>query len=182
MSEMLLAKHCAPALAGIKPANIVSCRKSFSLNAELEKLNRELNRCDIYAEILCECKSRAVVIVYRKNVLERHLQMTDNRKFLSRFGYSGCNTIREYFNVLKQRLGCSAFPHEIGIFLGYPVNDIECFIRNPNEGCLLVGEWRVYHDPEKAKKLFRRFNSCRKALMRQLSEEGKTLAEIFSAA
>ena len=54
MSEILLASHCAPALAGIKPANIVSCLKSSGLKSDIEKLNNELNASGIYAEILCQ--------------------------------------------------------------------------------------------------------------------------------
>ena len=81
MSEILLASHCAPALAGIKPANIVSCLKSSGLKSDIEKLNNELNASGIYAEILCQCESRAVVIVYRKDVIERHLGLKCHRDF-----------------------------------------------------------------------------------------------------
>lgn len=182
MSEILLASHCAPALAGIKPANIVSCFKSSGLKSDIEKLNNELNASGIYAEILCQCESRAVVIVYRKDVLERHLELKCHRDFLATFGYPETGTVSDYFDVLKKRLGCKRFPHEIGVFLGYPLNDVKSFINDPNEGCLLVGEWKVYHDREEAEKLFGRYNSCRKALVRQITERGKTLVEIFAAA
>ena len=76
MLEALLAYHCAPSLAGIKPANIAACQKSKfpDLHADIDKLNSELNRKDIYIEILCECERRALVIVYRRSVLEKYLQ------------------------------------------------------------------------------------------------------------
>lgn len=182
MLETLLAQHCAPALAGIKPANIVACPKSVISNGAIGKLNKELNSTGIYAEILCECKSRAIVMVYRKSVLEKHLNSGSEREFLKNFGYPESGTLSGYFAVLKKRLRCDSFPHEIGVFLGYPLKDVESFIRHPNEGCLLVGEWKVYHDPENAERLFSRFDSCRKALLKQVTERGKTLAQIFCAA
>ena len=184
MLEALLAYHCAPALAGIKPANIVTCQKSRipNINSELEKLNNELNHKDIYIEILCECERRALVIVYRKSILEKHLQSHFNRAFLSQCGYPEIGSLADYLNVLRTRLDCDSFPHEIGVFLGYPLHDIYCFINHRDDGCLLIGEWKVYHNVEEAEKIFNRFKACRKALVRQITERGKTLAQVFCAA
>lgn len=109
MSEILLASHCAPALAGIKPANIVSCLKSSGLKSDIEKLNNELNASGIYAEILCQCESRAVVIVYRKDVLERHLGLKCHRDFLATFGYPEAGTVSDYFGVLKNGSAVKGF-------------------------------------------------------------------------
>ncbi len=184
MLEALLAYHCAPAFAGIKPANIAACRKSEfpDLHNDIEKLNNQLNCRDIYIEILCECKRRALVIVYRKGVLGKHLQGYNNRAFLSCYGYPEDGSLADYMNILKERLSCDRFPHEIGVFLGYPLHDIYCFINHRDEGCLLIGEWKVYHNACEAKKLFSRFKSCRKALVRLITERKKSLAEIFCAA
>lgn len=184
MLEALLAYHCAPALAGIKPANIAAFQKAQfpDLHSEIEKLNHQLNRKDIYIEILCECERRTLVIVYRKSVLEKHLQIYNNRAFLSCYGYPKTGSITEDLNVLRNRLDCDSFPHEIGVFLGYPLHDIYCFIHHRDEGCLLIGEWKVYHNAEEAQKLFSRFKSCRNALVRHVTEQGKTLAQIFCAA
>ena len=184
MLETLLAYHCAPALAGIKPANIAACRKNCfpGLSSELERLNRQLNCRDIYIEILRECEKRALVMVYRRSVLEKHLQSRGSRAFLAQYGYPPEGGIDECLRFLKTRLDCDSFPHEIGAFLGYPLRDIYCFINHRDEGCLLVGEWRVYHNRENAEKLFRRFRKCRTALVRNVTREGKTLAQIFCAA
>lgn len=183
MLEALIARHCAPALAGIKPANIASCQKSRipDIHGEIERLNSQLNGSDIYLEIICECEKRALVMVYRKNVLEKHLQKRNNRVFLSKYGYPETDGISDYIEYLKTRLMHDAFPHEIGVFLGYPLRDIYCFINHRGEGCLLIGEWKVYHDAENAQKLFVRYNACRKALVKRVAD-GRTLAQIFCAA
>lgn len=184
MLEALLAYHCAPAFAGIKPANIAACQKSKypGLHSELEKLNGELNCKGIYIDILCECEKHALVIVYRKSVLDKHLHQSANRAFLSHYGYAKDGNFDDYVNTLKSRLDGDSFPHEIGVFLGYPLRDIYCFINHRNEGCKLVGEWKVYHNAEEAKKTFSRFKACRKALFRRVTQRGRTLAQIFCAA
>ena len=48
--EAKIAYHCAPALAGIKPANIVNVPKSVSvdIHSEIEKLNGKMNVKDIF--------------------------------------------------------------------------------------------------------------------------------------
>lgn len=184
MLERLLAYHCAPALAGIKPANIASCRKSRfgNLHSDINKLNNQLNKKDIYIEILCESDNRALIIVYRRSVLEHHLKSHNNKAFLSCYGYSENSTLADYLDMLRERLDCDNFPHEIGVFLGYPLHDIYCFINHRDEGCLLIGEWKVYHNVEEAEKKFSRFKSCRKTLLKRITEQGKTLAQIFCAA
>lgn len=182
--EKIIAYHCAPALAGIKPSNLVSIFKDrvSDIHSEIEKLNRQLNCKDIYIEAIHECSSRVLAIVYRKKVLARHLKKSNCADFLQAFGYSAQGTIEEYISHLKYRLLNSAeFPHEIGVFLGYPINDIYGFIHHKNDGCLLCGEWRVYENAEKAQKLFLRYRACRKAVSKRVAN-GCTLAEIFCSA
>ncbi len=184
MLEALLAHYCAPAFAGIKPSNIATIQKSQipNLHCEIDRLNKELNCRDIYIEILCECERRALVMVYRSAVLQKHLSRSGETTFLGRYGYEECISPSDYIGKLKSRLGCDGFPHEIGVFLGYPLRDIYCFIHHRSRGCLMVGEWRVYHNADEAARLFSRFKSCRAALVRMVTEKGKTLAQIFCAA
>lgn len=183
MVEELLARHCAPALAGIKTANIVTCRKTegVDIHGELASLKEQLCSVDICLEILCECERRVLVIAYRRSVLEKHLSVRQNKAFLSRFGYGDAETVAEYLDILRTRLNCDSFPHEIGVFLGYPLRDIYCFINSRDDGCLLNGEWKVYHDAEGAARMFGRFEACRRAVSRKVAE-GKGLAQIFCAA
>lgn len=183
MLENLLAYHCGPALAGIKPANIVACQKlRFSdLHSKIIKLNNELNKTNIYIEILCECESMMLLIVYRKNVLEKHLQCKENQNFLKTYGYSENMQIDQQLAKLKTRFRENGFPHEVGVFLGYPLHDIYGFINHRDDGCLFTGDWKVYQDVETAKKLFLRYKACKKAILKRITN-GATLAQIFCAA
>lgn len=183
MLESLLAYHCGPALAGIKPANIAACNKTriSNLHKKIKLLNEELNKTNICIEILCECNASALVIVYRKNVLEKHLQNKDVRAFLTAYGYRKDMQVNEYLNFLKERFKENGFPHEVGAFLGYPLHDVYGFINHRDKGCLLTGDWKVYKDAENAKKLFLRYKACKKALLKRVAN-GATLAQIFCAA
>lgn len=180
MLELFIANHCAPALAGIKPANIAMCQKCNiqNIHEQIITLNKQLNTHDIHIDILCECKKRAMIIVYRKSVLESHLLDRKNKAFLTHYGYINLKNTNEYLEFLRLRLNCDFFPHEIGVFLGYPLHDIYCFINHRDKGFLLTGDWKVYHNAEEAKKLFRRFKACKKAVSNKVAS-GQSLAQIF---
>lgn len=182
MVENLVAYHCAPALAGIKTANIASFVKSDTPNVrdEIDRLNAQLGSRGICLEVLCECDKRVLVMAYRKKVLAEHLKKAENRRFLMKFGYSPCGSIEDDIARLRTRLTDGTFPHEIGVFLGYPLYDIYCFIKHRDQGCRLCGEWRVYHDADYAQKLFDRYKNCRNALKKRV-DSGRTLAQIFCA-
>ena len=88
-TEYILAYHCAPAFAGIKPSNIASCSKSDNPNiaCQVKTLNEQLNKNDIYIDVLCECGERVLVMVYRKQKLCEYLQREDIKSFLCDNGY-----------------------------------------------------------------------------------------------
>ena len=46
------------------------------------------------------------------------------------------------------------FPHEIGILLGYPIEDVKGFIENAGRDAKCCGQWKVYSDPRDAKRRF----------------------------
>ncbi len=180
--EKIIAYHCAPALAGIKSANIVSYHKSGIKDIEdkIIQLNAQMNKKGIYFENLCWLENGAVIMVYRKVVLEKTLDDEKIYRFLRTFGYPERVTAEGYIEFLKSRMLNQEFPHEIGAFLGYPLHDIHGFLYHKDYGCLLCGEWRVYKDAERAKKLFDRFAACRQAVVKRV-KMGYTLAQIFCA-
>ena len=72
------------------------------------------------------------------------------------------------------------FPHEIGLFLGYPIEDVVGFIRYAGKGCKLSGLWKVYGDAEAASRLFDRLSRVCHAVTRRV-DKGETLLEVFAA-
>ena len=46
-------------------------------------------------------------------------------------------------------------PHEIGVFLGYPIWDVKGFIDNKGKDFKYCGTWKVYNNTDYAKIYFR---------------------------
>ena len=73
------------------------------------------------------------------------------------------------------------FPHEIGIFLGYPLGDVIGFIQNLGKNCKCTGCWKVYCDECSAKKTFDKFKKCTEVYTR-LWSQGRTVLQLTVAA
>lgn len=69
------------------------------------------------------------------------------------------------------------FPHEMGVFLGYPLGDVKGFIEHHGKEYLCSGYWKVYQDEQKAKSTFQLYQSVRDAVL-QLIMAGSNLYEI----
>ncbi len=181
MTEKTVGYFCGPTLAGIKPSNIVSCYKEQmpDIKEKIVSWNEKLNEKGIYFEPLCECERRILLMVYRKDNMKKILEKTEIAEFLKVYGYIDPKNLETCLCRLKQRISSCEFPHEIGVFLGYPISDIKGFINHRDEGCIFTGEWKVYGDAENARRIFSQYASCRKEIIRRL-QSGVKLAEMWA--
>ena len=90
----------------------------------------------------------------------------------------GLRPCLEYFKGRLDRAG--GFPHEIGLFLGYPLADVLGFCALGGACAKLCGYWKVYGDVEYAKACFRRFDESRAFLCGGL-KEGRSLIQLLAA-
>lgn len=181
--EETLAFHCAPALTGLKPASLISCdyEQYPLLEGDLLLLNRQLNPAGIFFRPVCRCDSRVLLLVYRRQTLAQHLREHAQQAYLRREGYPTASLENALLHLEERLGGMGEFPHELGIFLGYPPEDVEGFRRNGGKHCKLCGYWKVYGDEKRARELFSRFTRCRRTIY-SLVQNGNTLVQIFSAA
>lgn len=111
----------------------------------------------------------AVVLFYNEEKLNKILLEEKNLNFLKRFGYEKNMNIEECLKLLSSRYE-NVCPHEIGIFLGYPIDDVIEFIDCPNKQCLMLGYWKVYHNMEKAKDIFKKYDMAKDKMINLLMQ------------
>jgi hypothetical protein len=182
--EHILAYHCAPTFAGIKAANLLSLNKLFlpEIKSSFDFYNRHLNLIGIYFEILCECNDRILVIVYRKETLWSELSSPPNKAFLETQGYGDWSSLETLFEKLKERISSSMeFPHEIGMFLSYPLEDVLGFIYCKGKEYKCSGYWKVYVNEAVTRKKFEEFTMSRIIFCSKI-EEGKSIVQILESA
>lgn len=183
MLEKMLVEHCAPALAGLKTANMFTYRFSSvdTLLEELQEINEKLNGKGVYIETLRLRNQRALIYVFRKNRLKQDLVKPGVQEFLQSYGYHN-GSLEEYLNLLRKRFQKSdCFPHEIGLFLDYPLPDVVGFIEQEGKNCKYCGVWKVYSNECETQALFDRFRKCTE-VYRKVFAGGRTLVQLTVAA
>ncbi len=162
MSEDIIIRHCSPTLAGMKTGNLFSCPfvDEDEMRCSVRNWNQILVRKGLRVLTLKFRDNRALVYVYRVSSLSRDLKDGAVCRLLKERGYETEVPERCIVQLIRKLEGCSEFPHEIGLFLGYPPEDVCGFIENRTEGCKLVGYWKVYDNEEKARTTFAKYKKC----------------------
>ncbi len=178
MSEKILIKYCSPTLAGLKAGSMVSLSfqswKDFFtallvLKATLEESNIKVSILSVtfyptesIKSDTTKCYSgRCLIYIYRPSKLKEILSHKETLQFLQRFGYTD-NDVNNCICKLRRNLkNGKNFPHEIGIFLGYPLNDVKGFYENAGKNYTLCRQWKSYNPSlEAANKLFDKMSKC----------------------
>lgn len=179
--EKLLGYHCGPTLKGLKSGNIFSVKEKESLHIRklIQKYQERLAPFGLVLEVLCGCEDRMLLYLYRPLTLMEDLSKQEMQIFLQSMGYPSIKEPAEVVAKLKERINQGGeFPHEIGAFLSYPLEDIQGFIRFKGKYYHFNGYWKVYEKPEKKAALFQEFSKCRTLCCKELSQ-GKTLIELL---
>ena len=167
MHDEMVIRHCAPTLASIKTGSLFSCpcETEKEVLHSVRELNRRLGCKGLRVMPLRRRDGKCLVYVYRPGKLARDLNDEHAKSILAELDYpsgSPCSCLKR----LRERLRTSEeFPHEIGLFLGYPPEDVEGFMGKQEEA-KCVGCWKVYGDEARAQRLFMQYEHCTSIYLR----------------
>ena len=160
--------HLAPVLETHRPAVMLSLvddrRRLFTLWEENKHTFFPMGK-------MCFCELRKTeksvsVLFYHFQLLDKVISGESYRAFLQRFGYGKQMTLSEALGRLHRRFQHGYWPHEIGLFLGIPLEDVRGFMANKGKDYLAYGSWKVYDDLEYALTIFAR---CEEAKTRYVN-------------
>ena len=175
--EMQIAFHCAPLIAGLKLSNLLVLP-----NKDLDKATNILKCAGISYFVVAVVDGKAAILLFERKWLDTYLQKEKVWKIFQDMGYQddGLGKILYAFRLRYEGYLMKNwdFPHEMGLLLGYPVEDVEGFIRNQGKNCLYVGYWKVYENPFEKMQLFHEFERARDILLRLVSD-GQGIVEIM---
>lgn len=183
--EAVLVEQCATTLAGVKPASLfryqgADQRQSREAAARWAK---ELAPYGITVRILkvCPQTGACLIYLYRAGWLRSILSEPSNRAFLARQGYQADQDWPDLLRQLARRLCLEReFPHEIGVFLGYPLEDVVGFIENHGRNYTCCGYWKAYGDPETAQRRFDQYRRCT-AACKERFRRGAEITQLIAA-
>ena len=149
----------APTIRGLKAATLIN----FKRGDEDVRSVWEARSADWLAPLGLECillnegiaSRNALVMLYKRNILERALRDEAAKGILASLGYplpdlDGCLW---HLRARYRR----EFPHEIGLFLDYPPEDVRGFMEHRKAKRHIDGYWKVYGDVKKARRIFQHY-------------------------
>lgn len=181
MQEELIVQLCSPTLAGLKTGSLFSCpyQSERELADDVRWLNRRLAPKGVRVLVL-RVRRRALIYLYRPSSLKKDLADDAAAALLKGFGYSVDSAERCVMQLIERLRTSPDFPHEIGLFLGYPPEDVRGFIENKAQDCKCVGYWKVYGDETAAQRRFAQYQKCKDVYCAKW-EQGRSIERLTVA-
>ena len=178
MSEELVIRCCAPTLAAIKTGSLFNC--AFENRQAMTESLKAINHCllpkGVTALPLRYQAGRALIYLCRMDMLAADLRDPLAAAILQENGYPEGSPVRRIAHLICRLRECDTFPHEIGLFLGYPPEDVRGFMEG--KVCKCTGLWKVFEsDEQEAQRYFARCRRCTSAYL-QRSREGWSLSRL----
>ena len=174
--EKFLIYNASLVISGVKPSATITIKKDKeNLYDKWIKYGIDfLESIDIQYINLRECSNALIILIYNKDQLSKYVFRKDNKKFLMQLGYFNKNEINNYLYMLKSRYKEFNCPHELGIFLGFPLNDVMDFMNCKNKKCLSCGYWLVYNNLQEAKETFSMYDKVKEHTVNYILKGGSS--------
>ncbi len=177
-SQLVL--QCAPLIVGLKVSNLFVTEPKY-----LRALRIILKRSDLSFYVLTSTENKVTCFIFRKKTLEAFLNKKENLCLLKSMGYNENLSLTQKMYEFRRRYrsyqeGLTGFPHEMGVFLGYPAEDVIGFIEKKGQRYLYSGYWKVYEDVDTKKEIFEMYEIAKESLVCLLAG-GLSIVEIIEA-
>lgn len=169
-----LALNAAEVIAGEKPGNLFNivnrpraCGKNLYVAWKEHGLSL-IAQAGLSSLILRDDSESLLLYVYDVTRLDTVLAHPGAAALLRRSGYQTPLATEEVLVELQKRMSGPTFPHEIGIFLGYPLKDVAGFIGYARLPFACQAAWRIYGNPTQSLELAERFVTSRRNMAMRL--------------
>ena len=123
---------------------------------------------------------KVTFVAYRPELVEDILAKSEHCEFLAAFGHS-TESVQALMKSMRSRISAfhskrCAFPHEIGLVLGYPLADVQGFINGQLE--LFTGAWKVYDNTSETRLRLEQLKEAEEHCKHRFYQ-GESLAQIL---
>ena len=162
-----LVLEVAEVLQGAKPANLVSIvNRRRPCGRNLYQLWKEhgdalLTESGLQVRALADRGSSILLLFYRPEALSALLTQKNVSVILGKSGYLEPANPERVLSELEKKVSGDCFPHEIGVFLGYPLKDVVGFMGWSRLSFSCQGPWKIFGDPGQSLRLAETHRECR---------------------
>ncbi|MDR2029450.1 MAG: DUF3793 family protein [Treponema sp.] len=180
--EAFIRWAAGPAIAGIKSASLIRIPCPGLSRAWKIWGTGLCASMGVHALSLREGPLGILALLFRRRRLMRKTMTGAPARYLRSLDYPVASGLDPCLAYLKGRFGQpGCFPHEVGVFLGYPLEDVIAFRAGKPSPYACHGYWKVYHRPERAQRAFAYMDAARLRLVREYlpcNEDGLPLTSL----
>ncbi len=177
--NQIMIHFCAPTLCEIKPGNMFFVKNEEFCEDDFNDWKSKLHSRGITCFSIKLSDSSTSILVCNVCWARKILGNLIVQAYLSEKGYT-CSNLFDFVSQFNMRIQNNlGFPHEIGVLLGYPVDDVIEFENHQGKNCKYCGYWKSYSDVEKAKACQCRYKNC-SCMCKKWYDQGYSLVQIIN--
>lgn len=178
--------ECSEVLAMAKPANLISlvnrtrpCGRNLYQLWQHHHDELALRIADLTFIVLQTTSQALLLFCYNHSHLDQHLSHAGIRTLLHKAGYDKAASCKALVSELCRRIEQNdSFPHEIGLFIGYPAKDVAAFMGLVNLPFTCQGPWKIFGDPVRSLALAEQHRCCRQRMRAILATGNRKSLEL----
>lgn len=166
-----------------QPAAVAKDELDEAVRAMAGSFNARFEGSGLRVDVLFVTTGRTLLLVNRPSEIDALLDDPAVAGYLASAGYATGSRGQLVASMRDRVLACErahaegraeggcancprrCFPHEVGLLLGYPLEDVRGFIEHRGRGAHAVGPWKVYGDPAEARRRWDSMRECRKTII-----------------
>lgn len=160
----------APAIMGVKPSITLNIMKRQKRTISKARLLGIIEALGLKGIILRETKNGHIILAYSMHHLNNILKERGAKEVLESLNYP-VGSVYAAVSHLRKRYDYCHCPPELGIFLGFPIDDVRDYMCGTSKQCLLCGYWQVYNNVDKAKEIFKKYDAAKTHMLTYLLDE-----------
>lgn len=160
----------APVIMGVKPSITLNIGKRQGQIVSKVKLLRILEELGLKGIILRDTENGHIILAYRLCALKNILTKPRVKEVLEGLNYP-LGSFYGTVSHLRKRYDYCHCPPELGIFLGFPIEDVRDYMCGTSKECLLCGYWQVYNNVDEAEKIFKKYDAAKAHMLTYLLDE-----------
>lgn len=174
--EKHLKYQLAPVIKGVKPSATLNIRSHKAMHQIWNLYGQKIiEDSGLKVALLRESYQTIIFFIYNPVLIENILRDPYTAVFLAKLGYP-LKTAEESAYYLTKRYKKYHCPHELGLFLGIPLQDVKDFMDCTQKKCLLCGYWKVYNNINEAKKIFKQYDQAKEEMLGELLKQLEDIA------
>ncbi len=176
--DKMMIHYCAPTLCGIKSGNMFFIKNEDYSESCFNEWKETFFTHGIMAFAIKISETTTGILTCNVCWIRKILDNAMVSAYLREKGYNSSSVV-DFVEIFSNRIKTqNGFPHEIGVILGYPIEDVIEFENHQGKDCKYCGYWKSYSNIEKAKTCKCRYKHC-SCLCEKWYKEGFSITQII---